>query len=310
MSPRAESCTRGHGTASTPGECAAGRFIRPPRRARIAAFPCRASARLALEQRNSTHARKLPAGGGGRRPVVHARRRANERAGDRAHRRHADRRQRRAALPQHHHRDRERPHPRDRPFRHGLAAARRRRRRPRRQVRDAGHHQWPRPCRAAAARSAAAPIRALRRDHHDQHVFRPGRRRRIQGQTEGRRPARRAPAHGEIPLHVAALHPRLGGEDAGGRPRQGRRDRRQGRRLREGVDRRPGRPPPQALARVLRRRARAGAQARPAHHGARGRARRRKDDRRRGRQHPRPQRARPARSRTTSSPRSSRAACR
>ncbi len=174
-----------------------------------------------------------------------------------------------------------------------VAAAGRRRRRPRRQVRGAGHHQCPRPCRAAAARPAAAPIRALRRDHHDQHVFRPGRRRRVQGQTEGRRPARRPPADGEIPLHVAAVQPGLGGEDAGGRPRQGRRDRRQGRRLREGVDRRPGRPPSQALARVLRRRARAGAQARLAHHGARGRARRRPHDRRRRRQHPRPQRARP-----------------
>ena len=42
-------------------------------------------------------------------------------------------------------------------------------------------------------------------------------------------------------------------QDAGGRPRQGRRDRRQGRRLREGLDRRPGRPPSQAHAGIHRR---------------------------------------------------------
>ena len=166
-----------------------------------------------------------------------------------------------------------------------------------RQVRHARHHQRPRPCRTAGARSAVAAIRALRRDHDDQHVFRPGRRAAVQGAAEGRRPARRAHPHRDVPLHVGAVQTRLGEQDAGGRPRQGRRDRRQGRRLREGVDRRPGRPLSQAHAGVHRRRDGSGEEAQQDQDGAYRRARRRAAHGRSGRQHPRSQRARPGHSR-------------
>ncbi len=167
------------------------------------------------------------------------------------------------------------------------------RRRSHRQVRDARHHQRPRPCRAAAARSAVAAIRALRRDHHDQHVFRPGRRAAVQGAAEGRRPARRAHPHRDVPLHVGAVQAGLRDQDAGGGPRQGRRDRRQGHRLREGVDRRPGRPLSQADAGVHRRGDGPGEQAQQDPHGAHRRTRRRAPHGRPGRQHPGAQRARP-----------------
>ena len=173
------------------------------------------------------------------------------------------------------------------------AAGRRDSRRPHRQIRHARHHQRPRPCRAAGARSAVAPIRALRRDHHDQHVFRSGRRAGVQGAAEGRRPARRAHPHGDVPLHVGAVQTGLGEQDAGGRPRQGRRDRRQGRRLRQGLDRRPGRPPSQAHAGIHRRGDGPGEEAQQDPDVAHRRARRRAADGRSGRQHPGAQRARP-----------------
>ena len=164
--------------------------------------------------------------------------------------------------------------------------------RPHRQVCHAGNHQRPRPCRTAGARSAVAAIRALWRHHDDQHVFRPGRRTGVQGEAKGRRPARRAHPHGHVPLHVGAVQTGLGEQDAGGRPRQGRRDRRQGRRFRQGLDRRPGRPPSQTHPGIHRRGDGPGEEAQQDPDVAHRRACRRAADGRSGRQHPGAQRAR------------------
>ena len=198
--------------------------------------------------------------------------------------RHGHRRHRLAPAGQCHDRDRGRSHCRYAahaagPLLHGGSTGHDRRR-PHRQVRGAGNHQCARPCRSAGARPAVAPIRALRRDHHHQHVFRSGRRAAIQVAPEGRRPARRAHPHRHVPLHVGAVQTRLRGQDPGRGAREGRRDRCQGHRFGESVDRRPGRPPSQAHPRVLRRGDGSSAQARQDHHGAYRGARRRPHDRR------------------------------
>ena len=219
------------------------------------------------------------------------------RAGDRADPCNPHRRDRGGAADRRRHRDRERPHPRHRSIADAPGARRRHDRRPHRQIRGARDHQRPRPCRPGPARGATAPICALRRHHHDQHVVRPGRYRRVQGQAEGGRSARSAHPQREVSLHVAALHPGLGVENAGRGPRPGRRHRRQGRRLRQSLDRQPGRQAAEADARHLCRGDGSGPQTRQAHDGPRRRTCRREGNRGRGRESSCPQCSRPGDSR-------------
>ncbi len=72
-----------------------------------------------------------------------------------------------------------------------------------RQVRGARHHQhaW---ARRREPRSAAASVRALRRDDDYEHGDRSRRHRRIQGAPAARRSARRADSHGEVALYDSA----------------------------------------------------------------------------------------------------------